>query len=549
MEKFNVSKIYYNFIVAISKNKGIGLKGKLPWNLPADMAYFKETTTKVFSQSETDYHNTSFNFINTAKEIFNKYHLHDKKKSNKRNMVVMGRNTWESIPEKFRPLSNRINVVLSSNEEFHSNHPIKKELFYTSRSIEYIFDLAGELKSQDMLNEIYVIGGTKVFDEFLKNYPDQCKLIFQTNINKNFESDVFFEIPNNFHPLYVSKTFAGNEDIKENNNNTNAVDNQITYDYRILFNQNITNDQNLMENFNQIINPYFVTKYPKHEEFQYLDTMRKILETGSSKNDRTGVGTISNFGVRMSYDCSQTFPLLTTKDTFWRGIVEELIWFIKGDTSAKDLQDKKVHIWDGNSSREYLDKLGLKEREVGDLGPVYGFQWRHFGAEYKTMHHDYTGEGVDQLKEVIDTIKNNPNSRRIIMSAWNPSDLKIMALPPCHVLCQFYLENNKLNLQMYQRSGDMGLGVPFNIASYSLLLVMVAHVTGKQPGNFIHIIGDTHIYKNHIDAIRKQLLRTPKPFPILKINRDVKNIEDFKFEDFTLINYNHWPKIKMEMAV
>jgi thymidylate synthase len=165
------------------------------------------------------------------------------------------------------------------------------------------------------------------------------------------------------------------------------------------------------------------------------------------------------------------------------------------------------------------------------------------------MRDDYKGKGVDQLREVIDTLKSNPHSRRIMMSAWNPPDLKKMALPPCHVLSQFYVEDGKLNLQMYQRSGDMGLGIPFNIASYSLLLRMVAHVTGLKPGKFVHIIGDAHIYKNHVEAIKKQLTRTPKCFPILKINREVKDIEDFKLEDFTLVNYSHWPKIKMEMAV
>lgn len=539
-------KMYYNLVLAMCKNKGVGFKGKLPWNLSADMAHFKDITTRIFHPMETKYLNTSDKFIHTAKNFFDEEFKINGRSipeniSSKKNIVVMGRNTWESLPKKFKPLPDRINVVLSSNEEFQKNNSVIENSFYPVKSIEAFFDLANDLKSKNLLNEIFVIGGSQIYSAFLENYPQQCKLIFHTHIEKEFESDTFFEIPKDFHHLSVSKTFVDKKDLEPANNTT--------FDFRILFNKNITKDSNLMNNFDQVINPYFLTKYPKHEEFQYLDIMRDIIENGYSKSDRTGVGTISKFGVRMSFDCSETFPLLTTKDTFWRGIVEELIWFIKGDTNAKHLQEKNIRIWDGNSSREYLDGIGLSHREVGDLGPVYGFQWRHFGAEYKTMHDEYQDKGVDQLKEVITTLKTNPNSRRIIMSAWNPVDLNKMALPPCHVLCQFYVENKKLNLQMYQRSGDMGLGIPFNIASYSLLLRMVSHITGYTPGNFVHIIGDAHVYNNHVEAIKKQLTRVPKPFPILKINRTVNDIENFKLDDFSLIHYSHWPKIKMEMAV
>ncbi|KAF2583847.1 hypothetical protein F2Q70_00033956 [Brassica cretica] len=194
----------------------------------------------------------------------------------------------------------------------------------------------------------------------------------------------------------------------------------------------------------------------------------------------------------MTFNLRRSFPLLTTKRVFWRGVVEELLWFISGSTNAKLLQEKGIHIWDGNASREYLDGIGLTEREEGDLGPVYGFQWRHFGAKYTDMHADYTGQGFDQLLDVINKIKNNPDDRRIIMSAWNPSDLKAMALPPCHMFAQFYVANGELSCQMYQRSADMGLGVPFNIASYSLLTCILAHVCDLVPGDFIHVIGDAH---------------------------------------------------------
>jgi len=287
-----------------------------------------------------------------------------------------------------------------------------------------------------------------------------------------------------------------------------------------------------------------------HDENQYLELIKRIIDTGIKRDDRTGVGTISIFGAQMRFDLrNNVFPLLTTKRVFWRGVAEELLWFIRGSTDVKLLQEKDVHIWDGNSTREFLDKSGFTDREVGDLGPVYGFQWRHFGAKYKTCHDDYSGQGVDQLKDVIHRIKTNPNDRRIIMCAWNPVDLSIMALPPCHCFVQFYVANGELSCQMYQRSADMGLGVPFNIASYALLTCMIAHVTNLKPGDFVHTLGDTHVYLNHVEPLKEQLERVPRSFPKLNIKRTVENIEDFKFEDFEIKDYKPYPTIKMEMAV
>jgi len=212
---------------------------------------------------------------------------------------------------------------------------------------------------------------------------------------------------------------------------------------------------------------------------------------------------------------------------------------------------KDIHIWDGNGSREFLDGRGLSHREVGDLGPVYGFQWRHFGATYKDMHADYKGEGVDQLADCIDKIINNPTDRRIIMSAWNPADLALMALPPCHMFLQFFVdtEKNELSAQMYQRSADLGLGVPFNIASYALLVHMVAQVTGRKAGEFVHVIGDAHVYLNHVDALKEQLERMPRKFPTIKLNKERKGIDDFCFQDFEIDGYKPHKTIKMKMAV
>lgn len=262
-----------------------------------------------------------------------------------------------------------------------------------------------------------------------------------------------------------------------------------------------------------------------------------------------GVGTVSIFGAQMRFSLRNQFPLLTTKRVFWRGVAEELLWFIRGSTDAKVLQAKNIKIWDGNSTREFLDAQGFHEREVGDLGPVYGFQWRHFGADYKTCNDDYTKQGIDQLKDVIERIKSNPTDRRIIMTAWNPIDIPKMALPPCHCLVQFYVADGELSCQLYQRSADMGLGVPFNIASYALLTYMIAHVTNLKPGDFVHTFGDAHVYLNHVEPLKEQLKRTPRAFPQLRIKRQVTDIDDFKFEDFEVVGYDPYPTIKMDMAV
>ncbi|XP_041924129.1 thymidylate synthase [Alosa sapidissima] len=285
------------------------------------------------------------------------------------------------------------------------------------------------------------------------------------------------------------------------------------------------------------------------DERGYLNQIEYILQNGVRKGDRTGTGVISVFGLQARYSLRDQFPLLTTKRVFWKAILEELLWFIKGSTNAKELSEKGVKIWDANGSRDFLDRSGFQHREEGDLGPVYGFQWRHYGAEYTDMHADYTGKGVDQLQKVIDTIRANPEDRRIIMCAWNPKDLPLMALPPCHALCQFYVCEGELSCQLYQRSGDMGLGVPFNIASYALLTYMIAHITGLKPGDFVHTLGDAHIYSNHEEPLKEQLKREPRAFPKLQIHREVQTIDDFRAEDFEILDYNPHPTIKMQMAV
>ena len=262
---------------------------------------------------------------------------------------------------------------------------------------------------------------------------------------------------------------------------------------------------------------------------QYLDLLYKIKEEGVIKEDRTGTGTKSIFGYQMRFNMNDGFPLLTTKKLHLKSIIHELLWFLSGNTNIKYLQDNGVRIWN-----EWAD-------ENGDLGPVYGHQWRSWS--------DYKGGTIDQIQQAVDLIKNNPNSRRILVSAWNPADIDNMALPPCHCLFQFYVADGKLSLQLYQRSADVFLGVPFNIASYALLLQMMAQVTGLECGDFVHTTGDTHLYLNHLKQVDTQLMRTPRPLPKMKINPDVKDIFSFKYEDFELVDYNPWPHIKAEVSV
>ncbi|MBQ9449611.1 MAG: thymidylate synthase [Acholeplasmatales bacterium] len=286
---------------------------------------------------------------------------------------------------------------------------------------------------------------------------------------------------------------------------------------------------------------------------QYLDLCRKVLAEGSKKDDRTGTGTISYFGYQMRFDLSEGFPLLTTKKVHLKSIIHELLWFITGDTNIKYLVDNGVRIWNewpyekfkkseaykGEDMDAFVEKIKTDPafaKKWGDLGPVYGRQWRNFG-------------GVDQLENLIKEIKNNPTSRRLIISAWNPPLIKDMALPPCHAFMQFYVNDGKLSCQLYQRSGDIFLGIPFNIASYSLFTMMIAQVCGLKPGVFVHTIGDAHIYLNHMEQINTQLERTPRALPKMVINPNVKSIYDFKYEDFKLEGYDPYPAIKGKVAV
>lgn len=306
-----------------------------------------------------------------------------------------------------------------------------------------------------------------------------------------------------------------------------------------------------------------------HEEHQYLSLIRLILSTGEHRPDRTGTGTLSiPFPPQHRYTLSKPdgtliLPLLTTKRVFLRAVLAELLWFIAGDTNAATLQKQGVKIWDGNASRQYLDSIGLNEKEEGDLGPVYGFQWRHFGAAYNTCHDDYSGKGVDQLAEVVRKLRHAPYDRRIILSAWNPADMGKMALPPCHMFAQFYVsfppsaptredgsKRGTLHALLYQRSCDMGLGVPFNIASYALLTHMLARCADLIPGSLTHTMGDAHVYLDHREALEVQIEREPREFPTLELSREAGcDIDGWQAEDCKVLGYDAHKGLAMKMSV
>ena len=514
-----MSKTFEIVVAATETEFGIGKEGGLPWRLSGDMKFFKDLTSTTGSPSPIGAETKTEGGSTTIE-----------------NAVIMGRKTYESIPGKFRPLSGRINVILSRNEKLREEMDLPADVLVCS-SLEAAMEELSNGTISSRVAKIFVIGGGTVYEEAMKS--PQCSVVHLTSVKGSFEGmDTFFPVV----PAHAFRLAARGPE---------TVEKDISY--RFLRFDRIQDEETLptppgTSHTQSVGSP--PVGGGNSEELQYLDLLKDIMETGVTREDRTGTGTISKFGVQMRFSLRDgVFPLLTTKKVFWRGVAEELLWFVKGSTNAKLLADKRIHIWDGNGSREFLDSRGLQHREEMDLGPVYGFQWRHFGAAYEDMHANYEGKGVDQLKECINKIKNNPTDRRIIMTAWNPADLDKMALPPCHMFCQFYVANGELSCQMYQRSADMGLGVPFNIASYSLLTVMMAQVCGLKAGEFVHTIGDAHVYSNHVEALQEQIKRVPKAFPKIEINPNVDDIDGFEYADFKIVGYSPDAAIKMKMAV
>ena len=374
------------------------------------------------------------------------------------------------------------------------------------RSNDNIIDQLIILSNREDIDKIFIIGGEKIYYIFYYQYYKLIDKIYVTKLTMDYNCDKFFPI--------IDDKFK-------------IIKDTVSKDMIFLIYQRINRD-----------------------ERQYLNLINKILKEGDIKNNRTGIDTFSLFGEQMIFDLEYSFPLLTTKKTAFKSILRELLWFISGSTDSKVLDKQGVKIWNANGSRKFLDSNGFFDRDEGDLGPIYGHQWRHYSAEYIDCNTDYSGIGIDQLQQCIDLIKNDPDNRRIILNSWNPYQLKEMVLPPCHVMCQFYVRKGKyLDCKLYQRSADIGLGVPFNIASYSLLVYIISHLCNLIPGKFIHTFGDVHVYVNHIEQLKIQMDREPFNFPKLKIIGDIKSIDDFKEDNFKLIGYEFYDAIKMDMAL
>ena len=466
----------FNLVVAFSENFVIGKDGNLPWHYKEDLAHFKKLTTK-----------------------------------GKKNVIIMGRKTFESLPPTFQRGNRTMCVISRSLHSTQSKDTVRSDM--NEERGTHIFSTFKDLfcfLTAGMYDNQCVIGGSTIYKYFLENHSENLDVIYWTKIGRIVEGDTFF--PKEYLiDYYIQKRTAPStelEFLELKKRSTLSVDKQ------------------------------------------YQNLISHILKNGLDMQDRTKIGSRSIFGHQMCFDLQEGFPLLTTKKVFFRGIIAELLWFLSGSTDATVLQKKNVHIWDGNTSKENLETLGFSDRREGDGGPIYGFQMRHFGADYESCDSNYEKKGFDQVAEVLRLLKTEPSSRRIVMNLWDSSKIKEMVLAPCHVLYQFQVREGKLFCHLYQRSGDVGLGVPFNIASASLMTFIFAKLCGYSPGSLVYTLGDAHIYQNHIGALEMQQLRKGRMLPFLEIvNRGQKNVEDFVEDDFLLKTYNCEPAIKMEMTV
>ena len=486
-----------NLIVAYcKKNNGIGNENSIPWYLKSELKYFKEITSNT--------------------------------ENNLKNIVIMGRKTWNSLPKK--PLPNRINIILSKNENNDYRENIEsnyKDTYVINDLVKYIDNLNEMNKNHNHYQKIFIIGGAQIYKHVLE-FSESNNLninLYVTEIYNEFVCDTYFpKIDSNVYSLtYVSE-------FKE--------ENEIYYRHKIY-----KQTKNILQN------EIWVNK----EEYQYLDTLREILEDGQENIDRTNVGTKSLFGKQYKYDLRDTFPALTTKRIFFRGIFEEFMLYLTGKTDNNILNEKKIHIWDGNTTRKFLDKRGLPHYPAGDMGETYGFNFRHFGAKYIDCKQDYTNQGTDQLENVLYLIKNDPHSRRMIINLWNASTLQNAALPACLCMYQFYVNTQKkeLNLQIYIRSSDYFLANNWNTCTGALFVHMICNLKDIDltPGVLTVVTGDTHIYNSHNDQVKENLERVPRPFPKLIIRSKKDRLQDFTFDDLKLVDYTPYKNISAPMAV
>lgn len=576
----------YNIVVAHSyPNYGIGKDNKLCWSLPNDMNIFKKLTMSTCPSDITDAEN-HYKYENKELQMIN-----DDKSIHYVNVCIMGRKTWDSIPEKFKPLKDRLNIVITNSNVNSTNTNL---IYCTWKELKYkIQDFnSKQIKFNNKIVQTYrnfIIGGETIYKLALDELNIESIYITEVYTPKGEVFDTYFtDISNDkrFTLISCSKFQKTNNLHHRFMKYINAKERREEIDF-------------FEKSDNDIINK---------EELIYLENMQDILESGIERSDRTNVGTISKFGLQMKYDLRDTFPLSTTKKMFFRAIVEELLLYLRGQTDNNILTDKNIHIWDGNTSRDFLDKRGLNDLPEGDMGSTYGFNFRHFGGEYincKTDHKELYSTnqtlepaeverrlGYDQLVDAIKLIREDPTSRRIIINLWNPMTNKRAALPSCLCMYQFYVdtEHNELSLQIYIRSSDYFLANNWNTCTGALLVHMICGLDGINlvPGELTVVVGDAHLYKTHIEQVRENLSRKPYPFPKLslepnnptseqiesewksnkKTNHKIErnyvdddfnrgkimngkrtNLTDYRFEDFKLIGYKAHPRISAEMAV
>jgi len=494
----------YNLIACVNKQGLLGHENDLYSTSGKDLMNFSSVT----KGHNTKGHNT-------------KGHNTKGHNTYKQNVIVMGYNTWLSLPS--RPLPNRHNIILSRKhlDRIDIGHTTMSSLKITFQYLE---------ENKDRFGEVFVIGGASIYEQCLLEYPEQLNKLYITEVDDTWSGN---DDSKYFHYGSVLSRLCLLRD-------TNEVCPTRIYDPNV--------GDHVIKDLKLSFKIFQKRELINYNELHYLRTMKTIMDTGNTVEGRNGL-TKSSFGEKMIFNLDK-FPLLTTKKMGHKTILRELLWFLKGSTDNQELLDKKVSIWSGNASKEFLESRGL-DYEEGDLGPIYGFQWRHFGAEYNGREADYTGCGFDQIKWLVQEIKENPSSRRLILSAWNAADIDKMALPPCHVLSQFYVDVKEgiMSCQLYQRSGDMFLGVPFNIASYAFLTYILCKLTGYKPGKLHHVIGDAHVYEEHFQAVKEQYKRIPKQFPKLIVSDDLQDIDDIREEMFRLEDYEYYSPINAPMKV
>jgi dihydrofolate reductase/thymidylate synthase len=521
-----MSNLLTSIIVAVDSKGGIAKNthhtnkiSGIPWHIPNDLKYFKDITTKT----------------------------HTNDSANTMNVLIMGRNTWHGLPSKFRPLKDRITIVISKTmTQYHlDNDNATGSPAYLARSFDNALEICKDLG--DKKERIFICGGYSIYKEALeRNIVDT---VYLTKVKCDYGCDVFFPI-DTLKRMEKSKYYKVITMSKWNE-----------YQDLVGKEKEYFDKENKYPSINlKITYHFYKLQYENDGEKQYLDLLRNIIWSDTVGRKSRNAPTYSIFGPQIEFDLRYGFPLLTTKRMFWKGIVEELLFFIRGDTNNNHLVDKGVHIWDANTSREFLDGRGLEHYEVGDMGSMYGYNWRHFGNQYQGMDEDYTGKGYDQLRDVINLLKTDSNSRRIMMTTYDPSTVSQCVLAPCHgLIIQFYIDNEYMDCKMYQRSCDTFLGCPFNIASYALLMHMLAHVTGYKPRKLIMTFGDAHVYKDHLEQVKEQINRSPMQFPSLEIGKgfDTKSsvegtlqfLEGLCLDDFVLRDYKSYPGIKASMFV